>query len=97
MIRREGNRMLLSGPVTFANIKSVLEEGLRQVNDGIRTVDFAEVSELDSSLLAAMLAWLRAARSEKSDLVFANLPEDLVTLARVYGVEPLLPAAPAAH
>ena len=89
--------MLVSGPVTFANIKVVLEEGLQHVKDGIRTVDFAEVGELDSSLLAAMLAWLRAARSAKADLVFSNLPDDLVTLARVYGVEPLLPTAPAAH
>ncbi len=89
--------MLVSGPVTFANIKRVLEEGLQHVQDGIRSVDFAEVNELDSSLLAAMLAWLRAARDEKSDLVFTSLPADLVTLARVYGVEQLLPTAPAEH
>ena len=92
--------MLVSGPVTFENVKQVLEEGLRHVQEGIGTVDLAEVSELDSSLLAAMLAWLRAARHGKGGLVFSNLPEDLSMLAGVYGVEaliPTLPSAPAVH
>jgi ABC-type transporter Mla MlaB component len=37
------------------------------------------------------LAWLRDARAAKRELGFANLPEALQTLARLYGVEELLP------
>jgi phospholipid transport system transporter-binding protein len=97
VIRREGRRILLSGPVTLANVASVLEEGRRHLEEGVQTVDVGEVSELDSSLLALLLAWLREARAKERPLEFANLPEALRTIARLYGVEGLLPAAASQH
>jgi len=93
VIRREGRRILVSGPVTLANVASILEEGRRHLEEGVRTVDLGEVSEMDSSLLALMLAWMRDAHGRGRQLEFANLPESLQTIARLYGVEDLLPAA----
>jgi ABC-type transporter Mla MlaB component len=40
-----------------------------------------------------MLAWLRDAKSRDRELTFANLPESLQTIARLYGVDSLLPLA----
>jgi len=91
MIRREGRKITVSGPVTLANVARVLDEGRQHLAEGARTVDFAEVSEMDSALLALALAWLRDARAAKREIVFANLPESLQTLCRLYGVEDLLP------
>lgn len=91
MIRREGRRIMLSGPVTLANVAAVLEEGRRHLEEGVRTVDLAEVTEMDSSLLALMLAWLREAKSRSRELAFTNPPESLRTIARLYGVNDLLP------
>jgi phospholipid transport system transporter-binding protein len=93
MIRREGRRIVLSGPVTLANVAEVLEEGRRHLEEGVRTVDLAEVTEMDSSLLALMLAWLREAKSRSRELAFANPPESLRTIARLYGVNDLLPVS----
>ena len=93
MIRREDGRIVLSGPVTLANVAQVLEEGRRHLAEGAATVDLAEVSELDSSALALLLAWLREAKAAGRTIVFANLPESLQTIARLYGVQDLLPAA----
>lgn len=93
MIRREGRRITLSGPVTLANAARLLDEGRQHIAEGARTVDLAEVTELDSALLALLLAWLREARAAKRELLFANLPQALQTLARLYGVEELLPLA----
>ena len=90
MIRREGDRILIDGPVTLANVGAVLADGLLQLDEDRLTVDLAGVTELDSSLLAALLAWSRAAQARGNSLAFANLPEGLQTLARLYGVEPLL-------
>lgn len=87
--------MVLSGPVTLANVAAVLEEGRRHLAEGVRTIDLAEVTEMDSSLLAAMLAWLREANGRKAELSFANPPESLQTIARLYGVDRLLPLAAA--
>ena len=92
MIRREGSRMIVGGPVTLANVRRVVEDGERQLDEGVRTVDLSEVSEMDSSLLAALLAWMRHARRGEHDIAFVNLPDSLRTLARLYGVDDLLPA-----
>jgi phospholipid transport system transporter-binding protein len=92
VIRREGSRMIVGGPVTLANVRRVVEDGERQLDEGVRTVDLSEVSEMDSSLLAALLAWMRHARRREFEIQFAHLPESLRTLARLYGVDDLLPA-----
>ena len=91
MIRREGARMVLSGAVTLGNVGGLLEEGRRHLAEGVQTVDLGEVSEMDSALLALLLAWLRDARARERGLAFANLPESLRTIARLYGVDALLP------
>lgn len=96
MIRREGHRMTLSGPVTLANVARVLEEGRQHLEEGVHTVDLGEVTEMDSALLALLLAWMRDAKSARREIAFSNLPESLQTIARLYGVDSLLPVA-AAH
>ncbi|HEX5767418.1 MAG TPA: STAS domain-containing protein [Burkholderiales bacterium] len=93
MIRREGRRITLSGPVTLANAAQLLEQGRQHFAEGARTVDLGEVTELDSALLALVLQWLREARAAKRELALANLPQSLDTLARLYGVQDLLPVA----
>lgn len=83
--------MTLSGPVTLTNVGRMLEEGRQHLEEGVRTVDLGEVTELDSAALALLLTWLREAKAKKRELVFANLPDSLQTIARLYGVDSLLP------
>jgi phospholipid transport system transporter-binding protein len=90
VIRREGRRMFIGGPVTLANVANVLEEGRRHLEEGVRAVDLSEVTDMDSSLLAALLTWLRDARNRDHELTFANLPDSLQTISRLYGVDGLL-------
>ena len=90
MIVREGARMVLSGPVTLANVAAVLEEGRRHLEDGVESVDLAGVTEMDSALLALLLAWMREAKSRERSLTLANPPQALSTIARLYGVDTLL-------
>jgi phospholipid transport system transporter-binding protein len=91
VIRREDARMLVSGPVTLANVAGLLEQGRRHLADGVRSIDFGEVTEMDSAALALCLAWLRDAKAAGNAISFANLPESLQTIARLYGVHSLLP------
>jgi phospholipid transport system transporter-binding protein len=90
MIVREGARMALSGPVTLANVAAVLEEGRRHLEEGVESVDLAGVTEMDSALLALLLAWMREAKSRDRSLTLANPPHALSTIARLYGVDTLL-------
>jgi phospholipid transport system transporter-binding protein len=93
VIRRDGRRMVVGGPVTLANVANVLEEGRRHLDEGVRMVDLSEVTEIDSSLLAALLAWLRDSKAREREISFTNIPEGLQTIARLYGVDGLLPLA----
>ncbi len=83
--------MMVSGPVTLANVAGLLDEGRRHLAEGVRTVDLGEVTEMDSAALALVLAWLRDAKAAGRAISFANLPESLQTIARLYGVDSLLP------
>jgi phospholipid transport system transporter-binding protein len=83
--------MMVSGPVTLGNVSGLLEEGRRHLAEGVRTVDFGEVTEMDSAALALCLAWLRDAKAAGGAITFSNLPESLLTIARLYGVHGLLP------
>ena len=93
MIRREGPRLVVSGAVTLGNAATLLEEGRRHIAEGVQTVDLGEVNEMDSALLAVLLAWLRDARSREKKLSFVNLPESLRTIAQLYGVDRLIPTS----
>jgi len=95
MIRREGDRMVVSGSLTLANVASVLRDGNAAIAEGVRVVDLGEIGELDSSALALLLAWLREAKQQSRDLSFANLPQGLTAIARLYGVADLLPGSQA--
>ena len=92
MTHREGDRLFVSGPVTLANVAGVLEAGYAQIREGATAVDLGGVTDLDSSLLAMLLAWRREARRLGRDLEVAHLPRGLDTLARLYGVVELLPS-----
>ncbi len=93
MIRRDGARLVVSGPVTLASVAAFLEEGRAAIRDGAGVVDLAGVAEIDSSALALVLAWQREAASRGRSLELANPPEGLSAIARLYGVAGLRPGA----
>ena len=90
MIRRDGERLVVAGPVTLANVSQLIEEAQSFVAS-VSVVDLGEVTELDSSLLAVLIGWLREAKAQGRTLSLSRLPQDLRTLAQLYGVAQLLP------
>ena len=72
--------------VTVDTVVSVKREALDAFRAGDRTVDFDRVGRLDSSAVSLLLALLR----RYPELRVEHAPEDLRTLARLYGVHELL-------
>ncbi len=93
MIEREGGRLLIKAPLIMANANSLLQAGRSELQPGEQIFDFAAVAEADSSAIALMLAWLRAASLSRSTVKFANIPNGVRSLAELYGVTELLPLA----
>ena len=46
MIRRDGDRMMVSGPLTLAHVAAALSEGNLAIGEGVSSIDLAEVGEL---------------------------------------------------
>jgi phospholipid transport system transporter-binding protein len=76
--------------LTLANARAALADGLAAIAAGQREFDLSRVAAVDSSAVAVVLAWKRAASAAGSELVIANAPESLHSLAQLYGVAGLL-------
>ncbi|RKP45730.1 STAS domain-containing protein [Pararobbsia silviterrae] len=79
--------------LTFETAKAVLDAGLSRIAAGATQVDCAPLEHFDSSALAVLLAWRRAAQERGADLAVAGLPAGLASLAEAYGVTPLIVSA----
>jgi phospholipid transport system transporter-binding protein len=91
MMRVEGERLCVSGPATLATATQLLEEARAPLAAGVSAVDLSEVTEVDSSLLAVLFAWMREVQARGGRLQLLRPPEELKSLARLYGVAELLP------
>lgn len=91
MITCEGNRLMVHGRLTIETVPAVFEAGLQHLNSGNFLVDFSKVETVDSAAVSLLLGWTRAAKRKQHDLKVSGLPDDLLSLARLYGVLDLLP------
>lgn len=76
--------------LTLANARLVLTEGLRAIAAGEPEIDLSRLATVDSSAVATLLAWKRAAAARNAPLALTNLPASLQSLATLYGVAELL-------
>lgn len=86
-------RAALAGPVTLANVNAVLDEGNGVFKAASVTVDLAGVTEVDSTAVSVLLEWRRAALRDKRAIAYVNLPDNLKSLIKLYGVSELLAAS----
>jgi phospholipid transport system transporter-binding protein len=89
----EANAMLSLDALTFASAGAALHQGYAAIDAGETVFDLGGVKSADSAGVAVMLAWQRRAQAHGQRLKYINVPENVHELARVYGVEPLLPGA----
>ena len=76
--------------LTLANARAVLGEGLRAIAAGQAEIDLSRLGAVDSSAVATLLAWKRAAAARNASLALTNAPASLQSLAGLYGVDGLL-------
>jgi len=93
MMERAGERVDVSGAMTLDNARLLLDLGVRQLQDGAREFDLASVREVDSASIAVLFGWQRAAIAAGRTLRILNPPQNLLSLAELYGVAELLPLA----
>ncbi|PRY01324.1 MULTISPECIES: STAS domain-containing protein [unclassified Paraburkholderia] len=78
--------------LTHASANAALAAGLQRIAAGANGVDCAPLAQFDSSALAVLLAWQRAAQARGATFEIVNLPAGLASLAQAYGVDTLIGA-----
>jgi phospholipid transport system transporter-binding protein len=86
------NRFESAARLTHESAPAALAAGLQRIAAGASGVDCAPLAQFDSSALAVLLAWERAAQARGVKFEIVNLPAGLASLAQAYGVDTLLSA-----
>jgi phospholipid transport system transporter-binding protein len=84
------NRFESGATLTHESANAALAAGLQRIAAGANGVDCAPLAQFDSSALAVLLAWERAAQARGIKFEIVNLPAGLASLAQAYGVDTLL-------
>ena len=93
MIRVVGDRRDVVGAMTLDAAAELLAAGKAALGEGETVFDLGAVTDVDSSALAVIFGWLRAAQKQGRSLRIERAPADMLSLAEVYGVKDLLPLA----
>lgn len=91
MIRREDGWLAVEGQLTMETVPALFESGLQYLANEDLRVDFSKVESVDSAAVSLLLGWTRAAQRSQRTMQVTGLPADLLSLARLYGVDELLP------
>lgn len=83
---REDSGLAVSGAVTIESVVAVMEGGIASFDRNELAIDLAAITEVDSSAVSLLLEWKREALRRKCQLLFANIPQKLQTLLRLYGI-----------
>lgn len=76
------------------NANALLAQGLQSIKQAEATisVNAADLQQFDSSALAVLLAWQRAALQSGKTLTCRNMPDSLRNLAHIYDMGTLFSA-----
>lgn len=91
MIENEDGRLVMRGRLSVTTVPALFEAGLQHITREDMLVDFSAVEEVDSAAVSMLLGWARAAQRSQRKLRVTGLPANLLSLARLYGVDDLLP------
>ncbi|MEO6749225.1 MAG: STAS domain-containing protein [Casimicrobiaceae bacterium] len=86
----DGGAWRFRGTLTFDDVSAVFAASRSMGLPTTGVVDMSGLMHADSSALAVFLALSRRATAEDRPLSLAALPEALLALARVYGIDELL-------
>ncbi|MEO8408061.1 MAG: STAS domain-containing protein [Oxalobacteraceae bacterium] len=83
----------LGQSLVFSNASAVLAQGLQALARQQSVIDMAALTSVDSSAVAVLLAWQRAASAHGQALTLQSVPANLRSLIALYDVAQLLPVA----
>lgn len=91
LVENDDGSWLLQGELGYLSVPSVLQHaGVNMLGKEQIKVDLKGVTRADSAGLALLVAWLRESESAGNSIEFVNVPAQLLSIARVCGLEEIL-------
>ncbi len=90
MIIFDKNQWYLSGDLTITKIPMIIDLINREKIEKKIVINFSKVTSIDTSTLSLIFELKRQAKKIQSQFTFKNLPKNLNSLAKLYGVEDLV-------
>lgn len=88
--RSTEGRYCLVGEMTHQTVLSVMNKNLHFSQQGKTVLDFSGVKRSDSAGLALMVHWARSAKQANASICFEQVPEKLLALAKMSGLNTIL-------
>jgi len=90
-VTREHEVIHVKGALVHATVMFAQAQIVALLVPGVVNINFQDVTACDSASLALLMALLREGSAKKTTLTFVHLPVQMRKLAKVSGVEALLP------
>lgn len=88
------NHWLLSGVLSYATVNDFLAKGqkiiLQTSQHESLLFDLNQINDADSAGVSILIEWLRFAQKKGSTLAYSNIPERMLSLMQVNGVDSIL-------
>jgi len=96
LVENEEGNWQLQGELGFNSVPSVLRHaGVNMPGKKLLQVDLKGVTRSDSAGLALLVEWLRESELAGNRIEFINVPAQLLSIARVCGLDDILSLNPA--
>ncbi|CAN5742192.1 MAG: STAS domain-containing protein [Gammaproteobacteria bacterium] len=76
----------------IGTVPSILDLGAGMFTDSAVVVDLKAVARIDSAGLALLVNWAREGRRHRVAIRFQNIPARMLAIAKICGVDKVLPA-----
>jgi len=81
------NSWFMKGNITLVQVPSILKLTIDYKWRESILIDLKQVGEVDTSLIGLIFEWKRQAKKYKKSVKIKNIPANLLSLAKLYGVE----------
>lgn len=92
-ITQQANQWHVSGEVLIDSANAILSESNTFEMPAELEINFSAVTDVDTATLSLMMEWQRRALASGCKISFASLPENLNSLAELYGVAEFIPSS----
>ena len=86
-IKFQNNDWFMTGDITLNQVPNIMKLTISHEWKNSISIDLINVKEVDTSLLGLIFEWKRQAKKNNKTVKIKNTPANLLSLAKLYGVE----------